>query len=268
MIIVSLVIGGLAVMTLIMTASWMFQKKVGNAGWTDVFWTLGTGACGVAISLWPDPAAYGPRQWLVAAIVGIWSLRLGLYVAARVAASDHEDPRYVAMRKEHGDKFQSVMFRLTFAQPPVSALLLIAVALAAHQPTPWLRLADFTGAAILAVAILGEAISDNQMKRFRADPSNKGKVMDKGLWGWSRHPNYFFEWLGWVAYPVMAINLNLPSTWASLIAPVIMYQVLNKLTGVPPTEAAMVRSRGDAYRQYQKRVSPFFPLPPKKKSNP
>lgn len=261
MTILTIVLTGLVIMAGVMTASWLFQKANGNAGWTDVFWTFGTGTVGVMAALWPNPWAYSPRQWIVAAIVAAWSLRLGVYIARRVARSAEEDPRYATLRQSNGPKFQSLMFRLSLAQPPVTALLLISVAMAAHAPTPWLRGADFAGIAILLIALAGEALADEQMRRFKADPSNKGKVMDKGLWGWSRHPNYFFEWLGWVAYPVIAINLNQTTSFLSVIAPVVMYQVLNKITGVPPTEAAMVKSKGDAYRDYQRRVSPFFPLP-------
>jgi steroid 5-alpha reductase family enzyme len=261
-----LALGSLIVMAVVMTISWFVQSKLGNAGWTDVFWTLGTGFCGTVAALWPDPYAYGPRQWIVALLIAVWSLRLGLYVAFRVARSQDEDPRYLRMRKEHGDRFQAVMFKLSMVQPPATALLVISIALAAHDWTPVLRLLDFVGIAILAIAIAGESLSDHQMKRFKADPANRGKVIDGGLWGWSRHPNYFFEWFGWLAYPVIAMHLNRSESWASMIAPVVMYQVLNKLTGIPPTEAALVASKGDAYRAYQRRVSPFFPLPPLKPS--
>lgn len=263
MMVIWLTLGALLFMALVMTISWLAQKQLGNAGWTDVFWTLGTGICGVVAALWPDPFGYGPRQFIVALLIAVWSLRLGLYVAFRVARSEDEDPRYARMRKSHGDRFQAVMFKLSLAQPPATALLIISVAIAAHETTPYLRTADLAGLAILLIAIFGESLSDHQMKRFKADPANKGKVMDVGLWGWSRHPNYFFEWFGWLAYPVIGMSLDRPWSWASMIAPVVMYQVLNKLTGIPPTEAAMVASKGDAYRAYQKRVSPFFPLPPK-----
>ena len=266
MMVSALVIGGLMVMVLVMTASWMFQKAIGNAGWTDVFWTLGTGACGVSVALWADRFAFSPRQAIVAALVAAWSLRLGIYVALRVAGSPHEDPRYLRMRQDHGVKFQAEMFKLSLVQPPATALLLISIALAAHERTPWLRVTDIVGILILVVAIGGEALADAQMKKFKTDPSAKGKVMDRGLWGWSRHPNYFFEWLGWVAYPVIATNLYNGWSWASLIAPVVMYQVLTKLTGIPPTEAAMLRSKGEPYRRYQASVSAFFPLPPKERA--
>ena len=262
----ALALGALVFMSVVMTVSWLVQRKLGNAGWTDVFWTFGTGVCGVAAALWPDPYAHQPRQWLVALLIAVWSLRLGLYIAFRAARSDDEDPRYARMRKSYGDRFQAVMFKLSIVQPPATALLVISIALAAHDWTPVLWIADLVGVAILVVAIAGEALADHQMNRFRTDKANKGKVIDVGLWRWSRHPNYFFEWFGWLAYPVIAMHLNRPESWASMIAPVVMYQVLTKLTGIPPTEAALVASKGEAYRDYQRRVSPFFPLPPKAKA--
>ncbi len=124
-----------------------------------------------------------------------------------------------------------------------------------------------SGALILLSGIAGEALADMQLRRFRADPANKGKVCDAGLWRWSRHPNYFFEWLCWLAYPVIAIPIDdpfgYPFGWASLLAPVAMYVFLVHVTGIPPLEAQMLRSRGERYRDYQLRTSRFFPLPPR-----
>jgi steroid 5-alpha reductase family enzyme len=125
------------------------------------------------------------------------------------------------------------------------------------------RIADVIGALILIGSILGEGLADQQMKAFRADPHSKGKVCDTGLWAWSRHPNYLFEALGWLAYPVIATEIAHPFSLVSFIAPIVMFIVLRFGTGVPPLEAAMVKSRGDAYRLYQARVSAFWPWPPK-----
>ena len=128
-----------------------------------------------------------------------------------------------------------------------------------------LRLQDYLGALILLAGIAGEALADAQLKQFRTDPANKGRVCDVGLWRWSRHPNYFFEWLGWLAYPVIAISPRLsPGAGSTLLAPVFMYWILVHVTGIPPLEAQMLRSRGERYRDYQSRTSTFFPLPPHK----
>jgi steroid 5-alpha reductase family enzyme len=111
-------------------------------------------------------------------------------------------------------------------------------------------------------ALCGEALADRQLGRFKADPTNKGRVMDQGLWRWSRHPNYFFEWLLWVAFVLP--GLLAPWGLLTLLAPAAMLFFVLKVTGIPPSEAQALRSRGEAYRAYQRRVSPFFPLPPRK----
>jgi steroid 5-alpha reductase family enzyme len=113
---------------------------------------------------------------------------------------------------------------------------------------------------VLAVAVLGEGAADAQLGRFRANPANHGKVCDAGLWAWSRHPNYFFEWLHWLAYPLFALGADYG--WLALLGPGFMYWLLVHVSGIPPLEAQMLRSRGDAYRAYQRRVSAFIPLPP------
>ncbi len=233
-----------------------------NGGWTDVFWTFGTGIAGVAAALPPlqaEPAT--PRQLLVAALVALWAIRLGSYVAVRVA-SGPEDARYALMRERWGPRFGTRLFWLALAQAPATALLCISIAVAAQRPGP-IGGADIAGFAILLAAIIGEGVADRQMKRFKSDPANKGKVIDTGLWGWSRHPNYVFEWLGWVAYPLIAIDLTggWPLGWLSLIAPAVMYLILTRVTGVPPLEEVMLQSRGDAYRAYQARVPAFLPNP-------
>jgi steroid 5-alpha reductase family enzyme len=257
----------LVFMSAVMAAGWAWVVKTRNAGWTDVFWTLGTGVAGVACALIPlsGTAWPTPRQGLVAALVAIWSVRLGLYVALRVASSP-EDARYAQMRREWGDKFNGRAFWFLQIQAPATTLLTLSILTAARRPFPAeLRMVDLAGVAILALAIAGETLADRQMRAFKADPANHGKVATEGLWGWSRHPNYFFEWLGWLAYPIIAIDLSggYPLGWLALVGPVFMYLILTRMTGVPPLEAAMLRSKGDAYRAYQARTSAFFPLPPR-----
>jgi steroid 5-alpha reductase family enzyme len=257
-------LGVLVAMAVVMSSGWLFQRAVKNGGWSDVFWTYGTGATCALACLVPNGAAGSPtwRQMLVAALVAIWSLRLGTYVATRVARGA-EDARYADFRREWGAQFQRNMFGLLIVQAPVTAILSLSILVAARHSHPGFRIADLIGALILIGSILGEGLADQQMKAFRADPASKGKVCDTGLWAWSRHPNYLFEALGWLAYPVIAIDLAHPFSLVSLIAPIVMFIVLRFGTGVPPLEAAMLKSRGDAYRLYQARVSAFWPRPPK-----
>ena len=248
-------------MTAVMVAAWAFGLWAKNGGWTDVFWTFGTGIALAGAALFPIGSdATSPRQWLIAGLAGLWAIRLGGYLTPRVAA--HEDPRYARFRKDWGRDYARNMLFVTLPQALATALLALSVIPAAHTPGP-LGLRDVLGVAILVLAILGEGLADAQMKAFRQDPANKGGVCETGLWAWSRHPNYFFQWFGWLAYPVIAIDPAQPLTWLSVTAPLVMFILLTRISGVPPLEEAMVRSRGDAYRAYQARVSAFFPLPPK-----
>jgi steroid 5-alpha reductase family enzyme len=252
-------------MVVVMAVGWAFQALAKNGGWTDVFWTFGSGLClaGAALATWPQWTPPVPRQWAVAALVGVWALRLGSYIAGRVSHGP-EDARYAAFRKEWAPHFQRGMFFFLQAQAPATAILAVSIVLASREPSPGWRVQDIAGFILLAVSILGESLADGQMRRFRADPANKGKVCERGLWAWSRHPNYFFEWLVWIAYPVIAMEPAHPLTWLSFAAPLMMYFLLTKVSGVPPLEKAMLASRGDLFRDYQSRVSVFFPFPPKR----
>jgi steroid 5-alpha reductase family enzyme len=265
-----LYLGALAAMavslSILMVGAWVVQQRTGNSGWVDTIWTFALGLVGVGSALWPVAGAVpNARQWLVAALVAIWSLRLGTHIAVR-AAGTTDDPRYAALAKEWGANSPRKMLLFLQNQGFASIPLVFAIFVAARFPGEALRLQDHLGALILLAAIAGEGLADAQLKRFRELTANKGRVCDAGLWRWSRHPNYFFEWFGWLAYPVIAVSLDHPLTypwgWATLLAPIFMYWILVHVTGIPPLEAQMLRSRGDRYRDYQSRTSPFFPLPP------
>ncbi|ABE41553.1 DUF1295 domain-containing protein [Rhodopseudomonas pseudopalustris] len=250
----------------LMAGAWAVQQKTGNSGWVDTIWTFSLGLTGAASALWPvDGAAPNARQWLVAALVVAWSVRLGSHIAARTRHVT-DDPRYAAYAKDWGADAPKKMFFFLQNQAYGSIPLVFAIFVAARAPVDGLRLQDYLGILILAIGIAGEGLADAQLKSFRSDPANKGKVCDAGLWGWSRHPNYFFEWFGWLAYPVIAISfadpLSYPWGFAALLAPMFMYWILVHLTGIPPLEEQMLLSRGERYKAYQARTSKFFPLPP------
>ncbi|MBS0360971.1 MAG: DUF1295 domain-containing protein [Proteobacteria bacterium] len=252
----------LGVMTAAMVGAWAFGLSTRNGGWTDVFWTFGSGVVLAGAALWTHAGFEAPptRRYLVAALVLTWAVRLGGYLAPRVAK--HEDPRYAKFRADWGRDYPRNMLFVTLPQAPATALLSLSVLIAAAAPGP-LGLRDAIGVAILVAAIAGEALADEQMRRFKADPANKGQVAEVGLWGWSRHPNYFFEWLGWLAYPAIGLQLGQPLSWLSLTAPAVMFLLLTRVSGIPPLEEAQLASKGEAYRDYQRRVSAFVPLPPK-----
>lgn len=249
-------------LSVLMAGAWVVQQRTGNSGWVDTIWTFSLGLVGAGSALWPVAgAAPNARQWLVAGLVGLWSLRLGAHIAVRTAAIT-DDPRYAAFAREWGVDSPRRMFIFLQNQGLGSIPLVFAIFVAARLPGDALRLQDYLGALILLVGIMGEAIADAQLKRFRENSANRGRVCAIGLWRWSRHPNYFFEWFGWLAYPVIALSADYAWGFATLLAPVFMYWILVHVTGIPPLEAQMLRSRGERYRDYQLRTSPFFPLPP------
>jgi steroid 5-alpha reductase family enzyme len=255
-------------LSILMAIAWTVQQRTGNSGWVDTIWTFSLGVVGAGSALWPVAGAVpNGRQWLVATLVVIWSLRLGLHIALRTAAIT-DDPRYAAFAGDWGLDAPRKMFIFLQNQGFGSIPLVFAIFVAARFPSDALRMADIIGALILLSGIAGEALADAQLKKFRDNPANKGRVCDAGFWRWSRHPNYFFEWFGWLAYPVIAISPAYAWGWATLLAPVFMYWILVHVTGIPPLEEQMLRSRGERYRDYQSRTSPFFPLPPRRGAAP
>jgi steroid 5-alpha reductase family enzyme len=248
-----------------MAGAWLVQRLTRNGGWADVIWSFAIGAAGVAYALTVRPGGPGVRQVLLAALILGWSLRLGLHILDRTRGRP-EDTRYAAFRADWGAAFERRMFWFLQIQAGAAALLALSMLLAAANPRMQLGPGDLAGVAMLVIAVVGEAVADAQLRRFRADPGNHGLVCDHGLWGWSRHPNYFFEWLAWVAYPLFAIELGggYPWGWLALSGPICMYWLLVHVSGIPPLEQQMLRSRGAAYRAYQARVSRFIPLPPRR----
>jgi steroid 5-alpha reductase family enzyme len=259
--------GGAAIfLVLVMSAAWLVQRRTMQGGWADVFWSLGLGAAGVGVSLFPlDGAAVAARQWLVATLVGLWGLRLGLHIAAR-AGRESEDGRYARLRQEWGQDFQTRMFGFLMLQAGAAALLALSIMLGGRNPTSGLSLQDGLATLIFLSALIGEAVADRQLAAFKAVPANRSGVCDTGLWAWSRHPNYFFEWLGWCAWPVFAIDLNggWPWGWLALTGPAYIYWLLTRVSGVPLLEAHMRRSRPAAFAAYASRTSAFFPRPPRR----
>jgi steroid 5-alpha reductase family enzyme len=197
-------------------------------------------------------------------LIALWSARLGLHIAQRTAAIV-DDPRYAKLLRDWGSDAERQMFWLLQKQAIVSIPLALSMLLAAFNPVAGLRLQDWVGVIVLLAGVGGEALSDLQLRRFRAVPANRNRVCDEGLWSWSRHPNYFFEWFGWLAYPLFAIDLAGANSWGfvALAGPICMYGLLVHVSGIPPLEAHMLERRRDDYRAYQARTNAFFPAPPR-----
>jgi steroid 5-alpha reductase family enzyme len=244
---------------LAMALAWWVCVSSGRSGWADTFWSFTVGLAGVAAALWPL-GELTARNWLVAGLVAFWSLRLGLHIAGRTLRGG-DDPRYAELKRGWGDRYRSQLLLFLEIQAAVALVLAIAVMAAASNPAP-LGLGDAIGVLIAVAAIVGEGVADGQLSRFARNPANKGKVCDTGLWAWSRHPNYFFETLYWVAL----VPIGIGHGWGlvAVAAPAMMFVLLRYVSGVPPLEQHMLRSRGAAFAAYQQRVPAFFLRPPRK----
>ncbi len=241
-----------------MAVAWAICMRSRNVGYVDVVWAglmamaaLYAGAFGMGAAL--------PRA-LVALFGGVWGARLCLHLLTRVL-HEAEDGRYQALRARW-DGSPAKFFVFFQAQAAVVVLFAIPFLIAAGNPTDGLTPWSMLAIAVWLIALGGETLADHQLAGFRAKPANRGKVCRVGLWAWSRHPNYFFEWLHWFAYVLLAAGA--PLAWLSWLGPVVMLLFLYRVSGIPWTERQALRSRGDAYRRYQREVSALIPWPPKR----
>jgi steroid 5-alpha reductase family enzyme len=240
---------------------YLLARRLDNYGIVDIAWSYAFAV------LAGGYAAFGPgwpvRRAILAAMVVLWSLRLGTHLLIRVSSHHpHEDTRYQQLRRDWAANFGPKMFRF-FQMQAVSVVLLgIPFLLIASHTTPRLLPLEIAGIVLWLVALAGEALADAQLAAFKRDPANRGRVCATGLWRYSRHPNYFFEWMIWVAYFVFA----LAAPWGALaiISPAGILYLLLRVTGIPMTEEQSLRSKGDAFRRYQTETSAFIPLPPRR----
>jgi steroid 5-alpha reductase family enzyme len=256
-----------AALSLTMSLAWLFVMRGEKSGWVDATWSFSVGAAGIAAALLPISGFEGipERRLIVAAIAGLWSFRLGFHIMMRTRRGG-EDPRYAKLMQGWGDAWRLRFWLFLQIQAAAALLLTATIFLAAHNPAPGLQWSDAAGVFVLLVAVFGEGLADSQLSRFRRDRSNDGKVCDAGLWSLSRHPNYFFQWLGWTGYAVIAIGPagSWSWGWAAIVGPAFMYWLLVHVSGIPPLEAHMKRSRGSAFDTYARRVNAFWPGPPRK----
>ena len=255
-----------AAVSVAMMLAWAVQLLTHKSGWIDTVWTFAVGAGGVAAALLPDAAANPARRIAVAILVAIWAVRLGLHIAGRTHGGE-DDPRYAALQRQQGKAWPVYLFFMLQAQALAAFILVFAVRLAAVNPAAFPQVSDYAGIALLLTAFAGEALADAQLSRFAKAHKGRSAVCDVGLWRWSRHPNYFFEWLGWCGWAVLAIGPS-PWAWAAVIAPVWMYVLLVYISGIPPLEKHMLETRPLAFKAYQARVNAFFPGPQHKERNP
>ncbi len=253
----ALLLSGLLLASLVMAVTWAIAERVRNASLVDVAWSFLFTPL-VWLYVWVG-GQDGPRQILMATLVSIWSLRLGWHLLVRVMA-DHprEDSRYEQLRRDWAGTRVSARFFWFFQAQALAAVGLTGpMAVVAADPAMPIGAVQVAGALVWLAGVLGEGVADWQLARFRSHAGNRGEVCREGLWKYSRHPNYFFEWMVWCGFFVVA--LGSPGGVPTVYAPLLMLYILLAVTGVPTSEAASLRSRGDKYRDYQRTTSVFVP---------
>ncbi len=238
---------------------YVVQRRTGSATVVDAGWAASL--VGIVLLY----AAFGdgePEHRLLVAVMATVAFgRLTIHVAQRVGGE--EDPRYAALRERWQARGveQRRMFVLFQAQALIAAILSLPFLAAAFNDHDGLEALEWIGVAVWLVGACLEALADRQLARFRRSSGARDSVLDSGLWRYSRHPNYFGQWLTWCGYAL--VGLAAPWGWVGLVAPVLMLCSILFVTGLPPLEERLLRSKGDAYRAYQRRTSAFVPLPPR-----
>jgi len=251
-------------MALMMAILYLVARANKNAGIVDAGWATGLAILAVFYASVADGLVL--RRFLLAALAGSWGLRLGSYLFFNRFVGKSEEGRYRELRNRWGDRGERNLFLFFQFQASWDVLFSLPFLAVVFNPSPALGIWDLMGCAIWASAVLGEATADRQLARFRAEPENRGKTCNQGLWRFSRHPNYFFEWIHWFAYVFLAVGS--PYWWLTLLGPVLMGVFLLKITGIPYTEQQSLKSKGESYREYQRTTSAFIPWFPKKPERP
>lgn len=240
--------------------TWLLSLRLNNFSFVDVTWSYALAVI-APVYAWLG-GGFTSRKLLALTMALLWSLRLGTYLFFRVQKHHpHEDVRYEVLREKWKGSLARSFFFFFQAQAVLIVLLSVPVLLACVNPVAELGIIEWIGFVVWLIGLSGEALSDAQMKRFKADPASKGKVCQIGLWRYSRHPNYFFESVVWWGFWLFACGS--PWGWATIYAPVMILYFLLRVTGIPLTEECAVQSKGDAYREYQRTTSAFVPWFPK-----
>ncbi|MEZ5099466.1 MAG: DUF1295 domain-containing protein [Thermoleophilia bacterium] len=270
-----LLLVGWGTVALCFLAGWAYATRRGDASIVDALWGYGLGVLGVEYALLADGAP--EHRILIGVLSGLTGLKIGTYVLVTRVLGKEEDGRYLRLREKWGANatrnflvfFQAQgLLDLVLSTPFLLAALDQggrpqacvdgAAPLAGADPCDVsIPALAWAGAALWLVASVGETVADRQLTRFRRDPRNRGQVCDEGLWRVSRHPNYFFQILTWVAFALVATAA--PWGWLGFLAPLVITLSIILVTGIPPTEAQSVRSRGEAYRRYQRTTPVLVP---------
>ncbi len=239
---------------IMMTVLWAVTEWLKNSSLVDAAWSL----CILMLALhfFAHSRGFFSRSLLGAALVSVWALRLSIFIFKRNHGKA-EDPRYTALRQSWGEKQKIRMLQFFWAQGAAAAFFTLPFILASANTAQSLHGTEWAGALIILLAVAGETSADLSLEKFKSNPVHRGKTCRAGLWNYSRHPNYFFEWLAWCGFALFASTA--PWGWMAFFCPALMLHFLLNVTGIPKTEEQSLKSRGDDYREYQRTTSKFVP---------
>jgi steroid 5-alpha reductase family enzyme len=243
-----------------MLALWLLSLALRDASIVDIWWGPGI-ALGASAAWWSAGASPQPRALLLVALAWLWALRLAGYLLWRNAGHG-EDPRYQAMRRHWGARFPLISLATVFTlQGVLQWLVSLGLQLGSAQPgAAPLGAFDALGALLVALGLGFETIGDAQLARFKANPANAGRVLDRGLWRYTRHPNYFGDALA--HWGLFAIAFGAPHGGLAALSPALMTFLLLCVSGVALLERSIGKRRPE-YAEYQRKTSAFIPLPPR-----
>ena len=244
---------------LIINITFVIGITIRNAGIIDVLWGFSFAILAAYFSFTSEGHEY--RRILLGSIAFIWASRLGIHLLIRCwKLHPKEDGRYSELRKKWGPNSTLKMFVFFHFQGLAIIIFSLIFAVPTWNQDPKISPVEYLGLLTILIAIAGESLADLQLSRFKNNNS-PNEVCNTGLWNYSRHPNYFFQWLAWVGFFIFSINSG---GWWTIYCPILMLFLLLKVTGVSNNEKQNLISKGNAYKKYQKTTSSFIPLPPKK----
>jgi steroid 5-alpha reductase family enzyme len=244
---------------ILMVSTWIVSVIIKNASIVDIVWGLG-----FVVVAWVGRVVgdgNDARQWLLTLLTTLWGLRLAGYLAWRNTGHG-EDFRYRSMRKRWGSRFPLVSLLTVFGlQGTLMWIVSLGVQLGQADATPDLGILALIGVVVYAVGLFFEVVGDAQLTKFKADPASAGRVMDRGLWRYTRHPNYFGDACVWWGLALIAAETG-GGAWG-LIGAAVMSFFLRRVSGVTMLERSL-KKRREGYAEYIARTSPFIPRPPKR----
>jgi len=248
----------------LMLTTWVVSVVIKNASIVDIVWGLGFVLVAWTVRIATDQGD-DARQWLLVAMTSVWGLRLAIYLFRRNHGNG-EDWRYRAMRRKFGERFARVsLYSVYGLQGLLMFVVSLPVQLGQADPSPGIGALAIVGVALWAVGLFFEAVGDTQLTRFKRDPASAGKVMNTGLWRYTRHPNYFGDACVWWGIGLVAAETG-AGAWG-LLGSLVMTVLLRRVSGVVLLERSLVKRR-EGYAEYVATTSPFVPRPPRRTARP